>query len=97
MVDEAEGEDYLAGGAVDYHPQRYVVIAEKAVDGGLCIVRYGYYQHQWQQDDEGSQRRGYFMPYALDVEVPDVDVIGDYLPDDYGEIVAEPAVEAKQA
>lgn len=97
LVDEAEGEDYLAGGAVDYHPQGDVVIAEEAVDGGVCVVRYGYYQRQWQQGDDGSQRRGHFMPYALDVEVPDVDVIGDYLPDDYGEIVAQPAVEAKQA
>ena len=97
LVDEAEGEYYLAGGAVDYHPQGDVVIAEEAVDGGLCVVRHGYYQCQRQQDYDGPQRCGYFMPYALDVEVPDVDVIGDYLPDDYGEVVAQPAVEAKQA
>lgn len=94
LVDEAEGEYDLSGRTVDEHPQRYVIVAEETGDGCLRVMSHGYDKSERQQIEQSARHQWQAVPCALDVEVPDIDVVGDHLADDYGEVVAQPSVEA---
>lgn len=96
LVDEAHGENELACRPEDEQPHGHLRIVEEAVDKGAGIAQHGCHCHDGQGEDKGAHHHRQLPPHALDVEVPNVDVVGDELPEDDREVVAQPAVDEEQ-
>ena len=96
LVNEPESKYYLACGAPNKEGQGNAVIVEEVFDEGLGIAEHHSDGQKGQGADEGAEGEREFVPYSFDVKIPDIDVVGDYLSEDDGEVIAHPSIEKKQ-
>ena len=86
LVDEAEGEDDLSGGAVEQQPKGDVGVGEEAAGGSLGVADNRDAQCYRQDAQQDACPGGYLDQGALDAQVPQVDVVGEELAEDDGEV-----------
>ena len=96
LIHEAEGEYHLSGAAQYHQPGRDAVVSEKLVYEGRYVFQHKSDGHDGQQRHDEPQHRRHATPHVLDVEIPNINVIGDKLPQDDGEVAAQPAVDVEQ-
>lgn len=95
LVYKPQGKNHLSQRTVDYQQQRNIAVPEisgnKKFPVGENIEDAGYRGEKQQQPQQGRK----IFPGVFFIEVPDIYVIGYYLPEHNGKIVSQPAVHEK--
>ena len=96
LVDEPQRKNQLSARTEQQQPERHFVVLQERTEKERRIVpdgAQGCHGSQQQHDPE-EKRQG--TPQILGIEIPEIDVVGDELPEDDGEVVAQPTVEEQQ-
>lgn len=96
LVDKTQGEDDLSGRTPYQKGQWHGVIMEEGVYECRYVMEHHAESQERKRHDDNADSQRHLMPYAFDVEVPYIYVVGDDLTKDNGEVVAEPSVDEKE-
>lgn len=96
LVDKADGEDELSRRAEDEQPQRHRAVMQEVRDEVLSLREHHTQCRQRQCKDSHAEDHRDARLHSFDIQVPDIDIIGDELTEDDTEIVPQPAVDEQQ-
>ena len=96
LVDEAQRENRLPYGAEEQQPEGHLVVLEEVPHEGLGMAGDGHERRHGREEQHSPQQQRNAAVESLQIEVPEVDVVGNQLPEDDGEVVAQPSVEEEQ-
>lgn len=97
LIDETQREDDLSRCAHSDQPHRQVAMCKEVRTRRIPIREQPHHACNRYRDNDPLQRQPKSFPRVVCVEVPDIDIICNQLPDDNREVVAQPAIETEYA
>ena len=96
MIYKSEGEHQLTKRAINQQPNGDIVGLEEVLHKDVHIVYQEDSSQHGGKQQYNLQQWVYTLPNTFFVEVPQVDVVGDELPEDDGEVVPKPTIDQEE-
>lgn len=96
LINEAQREDGLPERPEDKQCKRHLLVPEKGIDECARMTGDGNERRNGRSDQHEACQTGNLSVDPLDIQIPEIHVIGDELPEDDGKVLAQPSVEEQQ-
>lgn len=96
LINKPEREDHLPGGAPKEQPRGNGAVVEEAQDKIINVGKEQPHGQHRQKEYYPPYQQRQLVPEAFDIQIPNVNIIGNELAEDDGKIIAQPAIQKKQ-